>query len=274
MTIDDRTDEAGRPLVVCEHMSCSYGAAPVIEGVDLTIRSGEFVGIVGPSGSGKTTLLKAMLGSIKPVHGKIERQNGLRLAYVPQLETVDWNFPVTVGEVVGMSRPQRLMRPRSASSETSMIEDVLERLGLGGLIQRHIRELSGGQQQRVFLARALIQKPDMLILDEPTAGVDVRTRHEVLHVLADLNESPPDGDGIAIVLTTHDLNGLAAHLPRLVCFNRTVIADGTPNEVLQPYFLERTYGAPMEVLQHGGMPVVLEQGGDELRNRLSRTGNS
>jgi ABC-type Mn2+/Zn2+ transport system ATPase subunit len=263
--------DKGVELMACEHMSCSYGGAPVIEGVDLTIRQGEFVGIVGPSGSGKTTLLRAMLGSVKPVHGSVTRQAGLRLAYVPQVETVDWNFPVTVGEVVGMSRPQRLMRPKAARSELSLIEDVLERLGLGGLLQRHIRELSGGQQQRVFLARALIQKPDMLILDEPTAGVDVRTRHEVLHVLADLNESPPHGDGIAIVLTTHDLNGLASHLPRLVCFNRTVIADGSPAEVLQPYFLERTYGAPMEVLQHGGMPIVLEQGGDELRNRLNRS---
>lgn len=257
-------------LIVCEHMSCSYGSAPVIENVDVTIKRGEFIGIVGPSGSGKTTLLRAMLGSVKPVHGSVKRQTGLRLAYVPQIETVDWNFPVTVGEVVGMSRPQRLMRPKVQEAERVLIEDVLERLGLGGLTQRHIRELSGGQQQRVFLARALIQKPDMLILDEPTAGVDVRTRHEVLHVLADLNESPPNGDGIAIVLTTHDLNGLAAHLPRLVCFNRTVIADGTPSEVLQPYFLERTYGAPMEVLQHGGMPVVLEQGGDGLRSRLNR----
>ena len=266
--------ENSSALMTCEHMSCSYGAAPVIENVDVTIHRGEFVGIVGPSGSGKTTLLRAMLGSVKPIHGSIKRQPGLRLAYVPQLETVDWNFPVTVGEVVGMSRPQRWMRPQAQVAEISLIEDVLERLGLGGLTQRHIRELSGGQQQRVFLARALIQKPDMLILDEPTAGVDVRTRHEVLHVLADLNESPPNGDGIAIVLTTHDLNGLAAHLPRLVCFNRTVIADGTPSEVLQPYFLERTYGAPMEVLQHGGMPIVLEQGGDELRNRLNRSSAS
>ena len=211
-----------------------------------------------------------MLGSVKPIHGKVGRRFALRVAYVPQLETVDWNFPVTVGEVVGVSRPQRLMRPRQSVSELASVEEVLERLGLHGLTDRHIRELSGGQQQRVFLARALIQKPDILILDEPTAGVDVRSRHEVLHVLADLNEAPPVGEGIAIVLSTHDLNGMAAHLPRLICLNRTVIADGSPSEVLQPYFLERTYGAPMEVLQHGGMPVVLEHGGDELRNRLIR----
>ena len=103
---------------------------------------------------------------------------------------------------------------------------------------------------------------------------ELASSQAIENMLADLNESPPHGDGIAIVLTTHDLNGLASHLPRLVCFNRTVIADGSPAEVLQPYFLERTYGAPMEVLQHGGMPIVLEQGGDELRNRLNRSNAS
>ena len=268
------TVAATRPLVRFDHVSCSYGNGPVIEAVDLTVEAGEFIGIVGPSGSGKTTLLRAMLGAVKPVHGTVHRTADVRVAYVPQIETVDWNFPVTVAEVVGMSRPQKSWWPRTRPDETAEIAQVLEHLGLAGLANRHIRELSGGQQQRVFLARALMQKPDLLVLDEPTAGVDVRTRHEVLHVLADLNESmsASGASGITIVLTTHDLNGLAAHLPRLICFNRTVIADGVPADVLKPYFLERTYGAPMEVLQHGGMPVVLEQGNDELRLRLSRRG--
>jgi ABC-type Mn2+/Zn2+ transport system ATPase subunit len=130
---------------------------------------------------------------------------------------------------------------------------VLSRLGIGDLGERHIRELSGGQQQRVFMARALLQRPDLLLLDEPTSGVDVKLRHEVLHLLDDLNAT-----GVAILLTTHDLNGIAAHLPRLVCLNREVVGVGPPREVLTEEVLERTYGASMEVLQHGGMTVVVD----------------
>jgi ABC-type Mn2+/Zn2+ transport system ATPase subunit len=126
---------------------------------------------------------------------------------------------------------------------------------VSGLANRHIREWSGGQQQRVFIARALFHKPQLLVLDEPTSGVDVGTRHEVLHLLSDLHES-----GVSIVLTTHDLNGLAAHLPRIVCLNKTIIADGAPTEIISPAVLEKTYGAPMEVLIHGGMPVVIDSG--------------
>ncbi len=252
-------------LVECRHLTCAYGNAVVVKDVDLAITSGEFVGVVGPSGSGKTTLLKAILKSIAPTHGHIDHSPGLRLAYVPQVETVDWNFPVTVTEVVVMTQSQGRWWPRITNVERSATEQMLERLGLGGLGNRHIRELSGGQQQRVFIARALFHQPDLLVLDEPTSGVDVRTRHDLMHLLADLNEG-----GMSILLTTHDLNGLAAHLPRLVCLNTTVIADGAPNEVLTPAVLEQTYGAPMEVLIHGGMPVVLEHGADEISRRLSR----
>lgn len=242
-----------RMLVECRHLSCSYGHTVVVADVTFSVRAGEFVGVVGPSGSGKTTLLRAILGSVTPSGGSIARPDSMSMAYVPQVETVDWNFPVTVLEVITMTRSRARLWPRVTPAERRDAEEMLERLGLGGLGHRHIRELSGGQQQRVFVARALFHRPDLLVLDEPTSGVDVRTRHEVLHLLSDLHAG-----GQAILLTTHDLNGLAAHLPRLVCLNRTVIADGTPEEVLRSDVLERTYGAPMDVLEHGGMPVVLD----------------
>jgi ABC-type Mn2+/Zn2+ transport system ATPase subunit len=241
------------PLVRFEHVGCGYGATMVVDDVDLTVEDGDFVGIVGPSGSGKTTVLKALLGIVAPRYGRIGLRTGLRIGYVPQVETIDWSFPVTVFEVVAMTVERSRFR-RLPTAESVRVGRVIDAVGLDGLHDRHITELSGGQQQRVFLARALASDPELLVLDEPASGVDVATRHELLHLLADLHRA-----GLTIVLTTHDINGLAAHLPRLVCFNRTVVADGPPGEVLHPYVLERTYGAPMDVLHHGGMPVVLEQ---------------
>ena len=250
-------------LVECAHITCAYDSTVAVHDAHVTLYRGDFVGIVGPSGSGKTTLLKAILGAVTPVEGHVTKKPGLRMGYVPQVESVDWNFPVTVLEVVAMTRTAGRFFPRITQDERDGAIDVLTRLGLGGLENRHIRELSGGQQQRVFVARALFHRPELLVLDEPTSGVDVRTRHEVLHLLADLHD-----EGMSIVLTTHDLNGLAAHLPRLVCMNMHVIADGPPLEVLNSDVLERTYGAPMEVLIHGGMPVVLDQGNTEVVRRL------
>ena len=242
------------PLLELEKVTCAYGPAPVIINVDLRVDEGAFIGVVGPSGSGKTTVLRAVLGRISPVAGTVKRRAGLTVGYVPQVETVDWNFPVTVSQCVLMARTPSRLLPWATRAEKSDVRDVLAALGIDDLADRHIRELSGGQQQRVFLARALIRRPDLLLLDEPTSGVDVRTRHEVLHLLRDLND-----EGIGVLLTTHDLNGIAAHLPQIVCLNREVIAAGSPREVLRPDVLERTYGARMEVLEHGGMPVVVDQ---------------
>lgn len=241
-------------LVRMNGVTCAYGGAPVLVDTSMELGDGAFTGIVGPSGSGKTTLLRCLLGSVRPVAGTVERAPGLRVAYVPQVETVNWNFPVTVAEVVLMARLGGRRLPWPSAAERREVGAVLDRLGIGGLGDRHIRQLSGGQQQRVFLARALVARPRLVLLDEPTAGVDVRTRHEVLHLLAELN-----GEGLAVALTTHDLNGIAAHLPHLVCLNRRVIGQGRPEDVLTPDVLERTYGAPMEVLNHGGMPVVVDQ---------------
>lgn len=257
MSVPDTLQRVPGSLVSFEHVACGYDAAPVVQDVTFRICAGDFLGIVGPSGSGKTTVLRALLGLLPLRHGRIDRHDALRVGYVPQVEVVDWSFPATVRDVVEMALPTRRFgrRPRA---ERERAEAMLERLGLADLADRHIRDLSGGQQQRVFLARALVHEPELLVLDEPAGNVDVATRHEILHLLADLHRPSGTDRGVTIVLTTHDINGLAAHLPRLICFNRTVVADGPPAEVLHPYVLERTYGAPMDVLQHGGMPVVLE----------------
>jgi zinc/manganese transport system ATP-binding protein len=245
---------AGAELVGLDRVTCRYAAETVLEEVTLSVAAGEFVGVVGPSGSGKTSLLRVLTGVLAPAAGAVRRRAGLRTAYVPQLETVDWTFPVTVFECVLMGLDSRRLLPWASRAERAAVAETLARLGLGDFAGRHIRELSGGQQQRVFLARALVRRPDLLLLDEPTAGVDLRLRHEVLHALHDLNAA-----GTAILLTTHDLNGMASHLPRLVCLNRRVIHAGAPREVLTERVLEATYGAPMRVLQHAGLPVVLDR---------------
>jgi zinc/manganese transport system ATP-binding protein len=252
--------DADRPIVELEDLACGYDGRPVLERIALRIRAGQFAGIVGPSGSGKTTLLKAMLGLAEVYHGHVrfpargDRRTG-RVGYVPQLETIDWTFPVTVEQVVMMglaSESGPFPWPRRA--DRRRMNELLDRLGIGDCAKRHIRDLSGGQQQRVFLARALIRAPDLVLLDEPTAGADIKTRHEILHLLADLNR-----DGITVLLTTHDLNSVAAHLPWVICLNQRIVAQGTPDEVFTPEILSRTYGAEMVVVRQGDLILVSDK---------------
>ncbi len=245
--------QRSHPLVRVVGASFGYDRRPVLRDIDLVVERDDFVGVVGPSGSGKTSLLRLLLGTARPQQGSVTHRPGTALAYVPQLETVNWNFPLTVSECVLMSRTGRRL-PWPSRAERVEAGAVLARLGIGELGRRHIRELSGGQQQRMFIARALLRRPQLLLLDEPTSGIDVGTRHDMLHLLGELN-----AQGLAIWLTTHDLNGVAAHLPRLLALHQTVIAAGTPREVIRADVLERTFGAPMEVLEHLGMPVVLDR---------------
>jgi zinc/manganese transport system ATP-binding protein/zinc transport system ATP-binding protein len=143
--------------------------------------------------------------------------------------------------------------PWSRAADRAVPDEVMRRLGINDHRRRHNRELSGGQQQRVFLARALVSNPRLLLLDEPTSGVDIKTRDEMLHLLDELNRT-----GLTIVLTTHELNAVAAHLPWVVCVNGSVIAEGPPERVFTPETLGRTYKSEMNVIVHNGITLVAE----------------
>ncbi|HZB15704.1 MAG TPA: metal ABC transporter ATP-binding protein [Nitrososphaeraceae archaeon] len=259
---------------------------PVIENVSLLIPQGRFVGLLGPSGSGKSTLIKIIAGLFKPWSGSVQyscvlqsgeetkkgagrnmkeqnnygidqhgpnsyydaiptiRPKQVVMGYVPQIETVDWNFPVTVREVVSMGIWDRSGTSPFLSKDTlTEIDRILDDLGIHSheFGKRQIRELSGGEQQRVFLARALIRSPNVLVLDEPISGVDHTTREKILGILTSLSR-----EGLTIILTTHDLSGIAKRLPWVVCMNKKIIAEGTPSEVLTETNLLRTFGLMVE----------------------------
>lgn len=251
-----------KPIVELKDVTFGYGATPILEHIRMHLHPGQFAALVGPSGAGKTTLLKLVLGILTPNTGQIridgKTRNGFispAISYVPQLESVDWNFPVTVEQVVlmGLTRTSG-MWPWPSRDETKRLADVLDQLEIGHLAKRHIRDLSGGQQQRAFLARALITQPDLLVLDEPTAGIDVRTAENILHMLGHLSQH-----GITILLTTHDLNAAAAHVPWVICLRNMIVAQGAPEDVFTVENLNKTYDGDMIVIRQDGMLFVQQK---------------
>lgn len=247
-------------MIQIRGLAAGYHGNRVIDDVSLDIMRNDFAALLGPSGSGKTTVLRATVGAADVYAGDVlfkgesVRKSRPRIGYVPQLEAIDWNFPVTVEQVVLMGATRNApLFPWFRRKDRLKTGKILERLGLDGLANRQIRELSGGQQQRVFLGRALVSEPDILLLDEPTAGVDMKTRDDVLHLLDELNHQ-----GIAILMTTHEINAVAAHLPRVICMNGRILADGAPRDVLTPDVLKATYGAEMPVTEYRGMTLVAE----------------
>lgn len=243
-------------MIRLEGVGFSYGDADVLVGVDFSIEPGELAGIIGPSGSGKTTLLRILLGELRPTvgHRVATSPRDVAVGYVPQLEAGERTFPLTVEEMVllgGAAFSSR--RPWFDRRERREALGILDRLDIGHLSRRRLDELSGGQFQRALIARALLSRPDLLLLDEPTSGIDLSTRQNVLQLVEELR-----ADGYAIVLTTHDLNWVAAHLPRIVCLNHRVVADGAPLEVLNRDVVAETYGADMDVVVHNGRPVVID----------------
>jgi zinc/manganese transport system ATP-binding protein/zinc transport system ATP-binding protein len=253
---------AGDALVEFAQVSSNYGETVALQNVSLKIWPGQFMAIVGPNGGGKTTLLRTVLGMVPVASGKIlMRGAGLsrttlqRIGYVPQLETIDWNFPITVEEVITMGF---FVKNRwfggIGEKEKRKLDNIMERLNLSGLGQRHIRELSGGQQQAVFIGRALVGDPELILLDEPASGLDIRSRDDVIHFLHEINHQ-----GVAVVLTAHDLNWVAAHLPWAVCLNHRLIAEGRPNEIFTAEVLKEAYSGELVVIHHDGMVMIGER---------------
>ena len=248
------------PLLEAKNLACGYQQIPVFSHVNLSLYPGQLAGLVGPSGSGKTTLIKALLGLVKPWAGEVRiKQQPLRsgklsskVGYVPQVETVDWNFPVTAEEVVMMGRyhKQRYF-PFPSKRDRALARELLRRVGVEHVASRSIGDLSGGQQQRVFLARALVGEPDIVLLDEPTSSSDLHIQHELLHLLAELNEQ-----GLTILLSTHDLNSVATHLPWVICFNHGIVAQGDPMDIFTPPTLAETFGGAMVVNRDGDRIMI------------------
>jgi zinc/manganese transport system ATP-binding protein len=239
----------------------AYRGGPVVLRADVRFERGCLTGIVGPSGAGKTTLLRAVIGEVRPVRGTVRvggdpvrRRPRITVGYVPQVGATDWHFPITVAQVVllGLTAESGPW-PWATRAERRRVDEVLGSLGIEDLADRPARELSGGQQQRVLLARALIRRPQLLLLDEPTSGVDVLTRSAILDELIRFHRA-----GLSIILTTHDLNAVANRLPDLVCINRTVVARGTPEAVLNPSDLAATFGSEMVVLRHDGLLLATD----------------
>jgi manganese/zinc/iron transport system ATP- binding protein len=255
------TRYAESPAIELRNVSVSYDRKLAVRGVTLDIPVAERIAVVGPNGAGKSTIVKAIVGLVPLDSGQIRvfgepiDRTRLRVAYVPQRGAVDWDFPVLVQDVVLMGRYGRigwLRRPRRADREIAM--DALERMGMTSLAERQIGQLSGGQQQRVFLARALAQGADILLLDEPFVGVDASTEEAIFGLL----ESARD-EGKTVVVVNHDLGTVRRHFDRVILLNGRVVAYGSPDEALRPDVLQRTYGGRLTVLDAADSMVVFER---------------
>ncbi|HVA29259.1 MAG TPA: ABC transporter ATP-binding protein, partial [Candidatus Baltobacteraceae bacterium] len=207
-----------------------------LDGATLSVRCGEALGIVGPNGSGKSTLLKAVAGLLQPASGTLcvldtepRKLPPGTIAYVPQIEDVDWSFPANVWDVVAMGRFPRMRFWNTFSrSDRALVEHAIEAVGMKDLRDRHIAQLSGGQQQRVFIARAIAQDPKILLLDEPTTGVDAKTEESLRVIVRSLV-----ANGLPVLMTTHDLDRVEAWFDRLLVLDRRVLAYGEPHEVVE-----------------------------------------
>lgn len=237
-----------------EGISVSYDRKRVLSHVHLGIRSGHVIGVLGPNGAGKSTLFKAILGLLEPDAGSITILGSAiedlrhRIAYVPQKDEVDWTFPATVRDIVMMGRyPAKKWWQRLQTIDAKKTQAAMEELNIASLADRQIGALSGGQQQRVFLARAICQEAEILLLDEPFVGVDITTEEHIIRLLRRLA-----AEGKTLLVVHHDLATVNAYFDEVILINQRIIGYGPTETTFTPDMIARTYGAPQTILMEAG----------------------
>ncbi|TQD23921.1 metal ABC transporter ATP-binding protein [Methanolobus vulcani] len=236
----------------------SYDGVRVLESVNLVVKDKDFLAIIGPNGGGKSTLLKVILGLIKPDKGSVSLLGGMPaktrryVGYVPQYHSSNLDFPVTVWDVVLMGR-LNTKRPlqRYNDDDRNAATEALKTVGMLDLKDRQIGELSGGQKQRVFIARSLVNKPKLLLLDEPSTGIDSRMQKEFYELLNKLKSE------IAIVMVTHDLSAVSVYVDKIGCLNRKFHYHD--DKEISSHDLEVSYQCPVELIAHGVPHRVLKE---------------
>ena len=237
--------------------AASDGAQYALQDVSFQAERGEQIAVVGPNGAGKSTLFKLVVGAIKPSQGKVHLygqspDKHICIGYVPQRSQVDWSFPATVEDVVMMGRVGRIgLFRRPGSDDWAQVRASLVRVNATHLAHKQIGELSGGQRQRVFIARALAQEAELLLLDEPLAGLDMPSQEKIFDALAGLRP-----DGVTVLVATHDLNLAAERFDRVMLLNRRIVAFDASSAALTSENLLAAYGGQVHVIDEGEMVLA------------------
>jgi len=258
--------QPGAPTVELDDVWVAYndrlrfgdsGPRYALEGLSFRVSRGERIAVVGPNGAGKSTLLRLIAGTLRPDRGRVAIYGHgpgghICIAYVPQRSQVDWRFPVTVEDVVMMGRVGQIgLLRRPGRADWALARASLERVGAANLAHKGIGELSGGQQQRVFLARALAQEAELLLLDEPLNGLDLPTQNAIIDILDDLRR-----EGVTVLLATHDLDLAAERFDRIMLLNRQLVAFEPPADALRADNLLRAYGGHLHVIDAGAVVLA------------------
>ena len=231
-------------LITFDRVTLGYGRRAVLTDLSFGIPEGDFLGLVGPNGAGKTTILKAILGSLSPMAGTITRSDGLRFGYVPQRDQVDYNFPLEVMDVVLMGRYDRVgLARRPGKRDRDRARAALDHVGIAHLADEPLSALSGGQRQRALIARALVGEPNLLILDEPTNGMDLVSTTQILALVRELHER----DGLTVLMVSHALNEVANYVRRIALVLEGAFRVGEVDEIMTEETLSEMYGIPVEV---------------------------